>query len=365
MTELVIAPLRLIGSGPGRVSLPGAVACGMVLAVSSSPRAARWRALLSLSVAELLALSLWFSASAVLPALAREWHLGDAGAAALTIAVQLGFILGTLGSALGNLPDVWSPRSLMVASCALGAVANAAVALWVDSLGPALILRFVTGVAMAGAYPPAMKIMATWFREGRGLAIGILIGALTVGSAVPSPDPWPHRPAVAPRPAGRLAPGDRRRGGRRGPSSERARTDSPRRASTCAWRARSSAIAALGWPASAISATCGSCTPCGRGSARSSRRASRRAAAAPTLGLNASAATFLVIAIGALGCWIGGWASDRWGRTDVDHDRHGGERRLRARDRLHVRRRARRSRCSSPVSGASPSSPTRRSSRRR
>ena len=152
----------------------------------------------SLSVAELLALSLWFSASAVLPALAREWHLGDAGAAALTIAVQLGFILGTLVSALGNLPDVWSPRSLMVASCALGAVANAAVALWVDSLGPALILRFVTGIAMAGAYPPAMKIMATWFREGRGLAIGILIGALTVGSAVPylirglTDLPWRH-----------------------------------------------------------------------------------------------------------------------------------------------------------------------------
>ena len=186
MTESAIAPPRPLRPDTGLVSLPGAVGCGMVLAVSSSsPPAARWRALVSLSVAELLALSLWFSASAVLPALAREWRLGDAGAAALTIAVQLGFILGTLGSALGNLPDVWSPRSLMVASCALGAVANAAVALWVDSLGPALILRFVTGIAMAGAYPPAMKIMATWFREGRGLAIGILIGALTVGSAVP------------------------------------------------------------------------------------------------------------------------------------------------------------------------------------
>src|SRR4030095_2499213 len=79
-----------IWSGPGLVSLPGAVGYGMVLAVSSSPPAARWRALLPLSVAELLALSLWFSASAVLPALAREWQLGDAGAAALTIAVQLG-----------------------------------------------------------------------------------------------------------------------------------------------------------------------------------------------------------------------------------------------------------------------------------
>src|SRR2546429_6944472 len=68
---------------------------------------------------------------------------------------------------------------------ALGAAANGALALGASSLGPALLLRFVTGVSMGGAYPPAMKIMATWFREGRGLAIGILIGALTVGSATP------------------------------------------------------------------------------------------------------------------------------------------------------------------------------------
>src|SRR2546426_3052687 len=73
----------------------------------------------------------------------------------------------------------------MTWSVLLGAAANGALALWVSSLAPALVLRFVTGVSMAGAYPPAMKIMATWFREGRGLAIGILIGALTVGSAVP------------------------------------------------------------------------------------------------------------------------------------------------------------------------------------
>src|SRR5439155_24433681 len=109
----------------------------------------------------------------------------DAGRAGLTIAVQLGFIIGTLLSALGNLPDVWSPRRLMAASAALGAVANAAVALWAESLAAAVVLRFLTGVCMAGAYPPAMKVMATWFRAGRGLAIGILIGALTVGSAVP------------------------------------------------------------------------------------------------------------------------------------------------------------------------------------
>src|SRR5207247_9731804 len=103
----------------------------------------------------------------------------------VTIAGQPGAIAGPLARALGNLAVVRSARHLRAGSAVVGAAANAALALWVDSLAPALALRFVTGVAMAGAYPPAMKIMATWFRERRGLAIGILIGALTVGSATP------------------------------------------------------------------------------------------------------------------------------------------------------------------------------------
>jgi len=144
-----------------------------------------WRQLTLLSLAELLALSLWFSASAVLPALTREWGLTAGGAAGLTIAVQAGFIAGTLLSALTNLPDVFSARAVMKIGIVLGAATNAALALWVSSLWPALILRFATGVCLAGAYPPAMKIMSTWFREGRGLAIGILVGALTIGSATP------------------------------------------------------------------------------------------------------------------------------------------------------------------------------------
>lgn len=146
---------------------------------------ARWRALAYLSIAELLTLSLWFSATAVLPALSREWQLSDSGRAGLTIAVQLGFIIGTLLSALGNLPDIFSPRIIMAVSAGVGAAANGALALWVENLGVALTLRAITGICMAGAYPPAMKIMATWFREGRGVAMGILIGALTVGSATP------------------------------------------------------------------------------------------------------------------------------------------------------------------------------------
>ena len=106
-----------------------------------SPAPGRWRALGLLSLAELLALSLWFSASAVLPALSREWALGDAGRAGLTIAVQAGFIAGTLAAALTNLPDVVSPRALMMWGALAGAVINAVLALGTDHLGPALVLR--------------------------------------------------------------------------------------------------------------------------------------------------------------------------------------------------------------------------------
>ena len=141
---------------------------------------------------------------------------------------------------------------------------------------PALVLRFVTGVAMAGAYPPAMKIMATWFREGRGLAIGILVGALTVGSAAPHLDPRAHRPALAGDPAGRLRPGaaggaGRRAGVRaRGPARVSRRPLRPPDGGGHLPRARR-----RGWPASATSATCGSSTRCGRGSACSWPTASR------------------------------------------------------------------------------------------
>jgi MFS family permease len=145
----------------------------------------RWRSLALLAVAELLGMSLWFSASAVVPALRREWQLQDSAAAWLTLAVQLGFVAGTLTSALGNLPDVLSARRLFAMSAALGAAANAAFALFARGPEAGLPLRFATGFFLAGVYPPGMKIMATWFRRGRGLALGVLVGALTLGKAFP------------------------------------------------------------------------------------------------------------------------------------------------------------------------------------
>lgn len=139
----------------------------------------------TLGLAELLAMSLWFSASAVVPQLADAWALRGSAAAWLTMSVQLGFVTGALLSALLTLPDLWNPRWLFAGSALLGAAATAAIALFASGLLPAVGLRFVTGMALAGAYPTGMKIMAGWFRARRGLAIGVLVGALTVGSALP------------------------------------------------------------------------------------------------------------------------------------------------------------------------------------
>lgn len=144
-----------------------------------------WVVLILLSVAEFLGLALWFSASAVLPALTREWGLSDAGRAWMTMAVQLGFVAGAVGSALLNLPDILSAHALFAGSALAGAAVNAAIPLWAEGPAAAIPLRFFTGVCLAGVYPPGLKIMATWFHRGRGMALGVLVGALTLGSALP------------------------------------------------------------------------------------------------------------------------------------------------------------------------------------
>jgi MFS family permease len=139
-----------------------------------------------LSVAELSAVTLWFSATAVLPALQSAWDLSPTGAAWLTAAVQLGFVTGALGSAILNLPDVLPPRRMVAVAAVAGALTNLALAWVASSLGPALVLRFVTGVCLAGVYPPGMKIAAGHVSgAGRGLAIGVLVGSLTLGSGAP------------------------------------------------------------------------------------------------------------------------------------------------------------------------------------
>jgi MFS family permease len=143
---------------------------------------AQWTLLAAVLV---LAKSLWFSAAAVAPQLARVWDLSPSQQAWLTMAVQLGFVVGALGSALVNLPDRVPGRWLLAASCVLAAAANAAIPLLEPPFGLVLALRGLTGAALAGVYPPAMKLAATWSRDQRGLAIGLVVGALTLGTASP------------------------------------------------------------------------------------------------------------------------------------------------------------------------------------
>jgi MFS family permease len=146
-----------------------------------SPR----RVLFLLSLAELLAMSLWFTGTAVLPQVTSMWHSGLALGSWLTISVQVGFSVGAITFALFNVSDVFSPIPVFVISAFAASAANAAFAWTAQDPLTAIMLRGATGFFLAGVYPVGMKIIAGWFQRGRGLALGIMIGALTVGSALP------------------------------------------------------------------------------------------------------------------------------------------------------------------------------------
>jgi MFS family permease len=277
-----------------------------------------------LAAAELCGMAPWFSASAVAPTLAQLWRLGPAGggggAAWLTISVQLGFVAGALVSAILTLSDRWSARRLFAAAAALAAGATLGVA-FAPGAKAAIALRMLTGAALAGVYPPGMKIAAGWFRDGRGLAIGTLVGALTLGSAAPHLVRWAV-PAAAWRPVLFVAAGSALAGAllvllvpHDGPFAEPAPAFS--------WSAapriladRAVSLANLGylghmwelyamwtWMAAFVAA---------------SERA--RAGDVSTVGGAGGVAalvTFTVVGSGAVGCWLGGKYADRWGRTLV------------------------------------------------
>jgi MFS family permease len=275
------------------------------------------RVLAVLSAAELCAMAPWFSASAVAPALAREWHLDAFGTAGLTVSVQLGFVVGALLSAILTLSDIWSARRLVAAASLGAAAATVGVAL---SSGAAwgLGFRFLTGAALAGVYPPGMKIAAGWFREARGWAIGILVGALTLGSAVPHlvrwavpADMWRGVVLVAAASALLggllilLVPHD---GPFAAPSPPFSWSAAPR-----ILRDRAVLLANLGylghmwelyamwtWISAFVAA---------------SETARLHGSGAP--GTTAALVTFGVVGIGAVGCWLGGKYADRLGRTVV------------------------------------------------
>ena len=153
----------------------------------------KWRQLVVLAVVQWLAMALWFSASAVNGALKEEWTLSPTAVSWLTISVQLGFVLGALASAVLNLSDRIKPTILLAVCALLGAIVNLVIPLSISKefgttaggFELVIALRMLTGIMLAGVYPTGMKLMATWFASGRGLAIGVLVGALTLGSASP------------------------------------------------------------------------------------------------------------------------------------------------------------------------------------
>ena len=275
------------------------------------------RVLLVLATSELLAMAPWFSASAVSPTLARIWGLSSGATAWLTISVQLGFVVGALVSAMLVLADRLSARRLIAGSAVLAAAATVGVAM-APGVRVAIACRVLTGAALAGVYPPGMKIAAGWFKEGRGLAIGILVGALTLGSASPhlvrwavSPDAWRVVLVVAAASAIAggllilLIPHD-------GPFA----AASPPFSLAAAPRIlkdRAVALANLGylghmwelyamwtWMAVFVAAS----------------EHARRADQSDVTGL-AALVTFAVVGSGAIGCWLGGKYADRWGRSLV------------------------------------------------
>ena len=132
-----------------------------------------------------MALALWFSATAVLPSLKAEFTFSDGHAALLSSSVAVGFVCGTLISAILGLSDRAAPRRLFMYSALTAAAANAAILLLDPTSFSVVAMRFITGACMAGVYPVGIKMAATWAKKDTGLLVGLLVGALTIGSAFP------------------------------------------------------------------------------------------------------------------------------------------------------------------------------------
>jgi MFS family permease len=257
-------------------------------------------------------MSTWFSATAVVPRLRAEWALSDGSAAWLTIAVQLGFVVGALVSSFLNLTDIFSARRVILVGATGAAVMNLGLVV-ASGPGTAVPLRAATGMFLAAVYPPPLKLMATWFTKGRGLALGALVGAIAIGSALPhlvnAGGGLEWRVVVAVTSGLTLAGG--LIGGLVVPEGPfpfpRARFDP--RAVGAVLRDPGVRLASLGyfghmwelyamwaWILVFFTASFGAADPAARGP---------------------SVAAFVVIVVGAVGCLLGGVLGDRWGRENT------------------------------------------------
>lgn len=141
--------------------------------------------LIILSVAVVGTMTTWFSMTAILPELKTLWGLTDTQGSYLTIMVNIGFVVGSLLSALINLPDRIYPHILFFLSALLAGVTTLITVWLATDLISGMFFRFITGMALAGVYGPALKLISTWFKKRRGMALGFVVGAITVGSASP------------------------------------------------------------------------------------------------------------------------------------------------------------------------------------
>ncbi len=145
----------------------------------------KWIALIIMSISELMVMSLWFSASAVAPELASIWGISGIGTLIVTLMVQFGFVAGALISASLGLADKINPRKLFAFSALMSALFTVMFVFLYHYFFIEMVLMLLTGIMMAGIYPVAVLIVSSWFPSRRGLALGIVIAGLTLGSALP------------------------------------------------------------------------------------------------------------------------------------------------------------------------------------
>ena len=151
---------------------------------STTDKQAMKRSVTLLIIAEIAAMSLWFVSAAILPDMSRETNLSVGVKAAMSAAVQGGFVIGALVSAVLGLADRFDPRHVLALFAVLAAIANALMLVATPGI-EFVVLRGLTGAFLAGVYPVGMKIAVGWSQRSRGLLVGLLVGGLTLGSAAP------------------------------------------------------------------------------------------------------------------------------------------------------------------------------------